>query len=145
MHLSPASLQTLAQWAQILGNLGQALTGLVILGGGITLAFNFAAHRRADMQFKQEQERRRISRRQMKFSLHAVMTTANRVPTFAGLPHPASSEGATGPVRRPVQSPQNDELSQFLIARVALDNMGDAPVDMLACLLSARELSGGDH
>ncbi len=47
------------------------------------------------------------------------------------------------PVRIEGQWKPGPTEDPFFVARLALNNIGDGPLDLLACLVAARELSSG--
>lgn len=132
--------QTLNTWAPIIGQLGLALTGVMALIGGSAYVFSFYANRRDAIRLKQDQWR--ISYRNLNLTHSMVLTHTAK----ANLDLPVEGQETLAAVAQssaPVD--ERTALTQFLIFRLHIENIGDGPVDIWACLIAARELNAGDH
>lgn len=147
MIVLAVSIGDFAQWVAIAAELGGALAGMAIFVAGLTVVFEFARNRRDATRLRQEQWR--ISYRNLNITDRAVLTHPATAPIVV-------SGASTSPVGRKVGAevqawePKNpvgsaQDLSQFLIFQLDVENIGDGPVDVWACLVAARELNAGDH
>jgi hypothetical protein len=120
---------TLQHWAPVIGEIGAGLTGLAAFIGGGVIVFRYEANQRDAIRLRNEQ--RRISYRNLNINAQHVLTQPASARAMA-----ASPAGGQPITSRP---------SQFLIFRMDVENIGDGPVDVWACLVAARELNAGDH
>lgn len=157
MLLVDVAFDTLSQWAPILVQLTTALAEIAVVVGGARVAFTYAASRRDAIRLKQEQWR--ISYRNLNITHTVVLThTANAYGPLPDDPSIVDTAPLPGKPLLPVHHDHVDgsgsafasiqpggELSQFLISRLQVENIGDGPVDIWACLVAARELNSGNH
>jgi hypothetical protein len=136
-------VEWLNTWATTLGQIGLALTGLMAVIGGVTYVFSFYANRRDAIRLRQEQWR--ISYRNLNISHEHVATHTANTPAnlLQGALVTGTGESGELPLARVLQA--ESPLTQFLIFRLNIENIGDGPVDIWACLVAARELNPGDH
>lgn len=138
------NLPDLQKWyylASAVAASGQVLIALVTFFGVITIGVNWSNSIRD--QVRLNRDKWRISYRNLNISHDFVLTH-----TQGALSRPtrgaASSQLtlATANTSTPDAAP---DLSQFLLFRLNVENIGDGPVDIWACLIAARELNVGDH
>ena len=149
MIILAVSTGDFAQWVAIAAELGGALAGVAVFVAGLTVVFEFAHSRRDATRLRQEQWR--ISYRNLNITDKAVLTSPATAPVLgSGAPSSASpigrkigSETIAWEPKTPLAS--QPDLSQFLIFQLEVENIGDGPVDVWACLVAARELNAGDH
>jgi hypothetical protein len=134
--------KTLNHWAPIIGQLGIALTGVMAFIGGLTLVFSYFSNRRDATRLRQDQWR--ISYRNLSIT-HSVLLTHTAKATPAAPEGSQETLAALAPPGEMSLTAPAGELSQFLLFRLKVENIGDGPVDVWACLVAARELNAGDH
>ncbi len=138
---------SIVQWVGVAAELGGALAGVAVFVAGLTVVFEFSRNRRDSTRLRQEQWR--ISYRNLNITDRAILThTATAPSAISGLP-PSPIGRKIGPDLQPWERKTpalpHPELSQFLIFQLDVENIGDGPVDVWACLVAARELNAGDH
>ncbi|HEV2236576.1 MAG TPA: hypothetical protein VGR57_07930, partial [Ktedonobacterales bacterium] len=138
----------ISQWAAIAAEIGGALAGIAIFVAGFTVLFEYRSGRRDAIRLRQEQWR--VSYRNLNITHSTVLTHPATAPVVA----PNAANSPIGRKVSPDLSPTGERKtsiapqpqdSQFLIFQLDVENIGDGPVDVWACLVAARELNAGDH
>jgi hypothetical protein len=135
MHSMLRVLATPSDVANLIGGLGQFLTGLAALIGVAALWIGY--QRDKNDKIRLESEQRRISYRNLNITHSHTLTRTEDVPLINGVS--ADRQGTACGSEPP------SGLTQFSIFRLRVKNIGDGPVDVWACLVAARELNIGDH
>jgi hypothetical protein len=142
MNIAPTDLPTWVEVSQVIYFWSQVIVALVMFFGVITIGVNWSNSLRD--QVRLNRDKWRISYRNLNISHEIVLTHtqgALRTPSATGS---SSSQLALAPLGASAPTATLD-LSQFLLFRLNVENIGDGPVDIWACLIAARELNVGDH
>lgn len=132
MVVASGIVDELLKWTAVLTAAGTAATGLAAVIGLFTVVVPIARNRHDETRLLLE--RRRISYRNLNITHEIVLT------------HGAAPDGEVPDPQRAISiSTPMSGLSQFLIFRLNIRNIGDGPVDIWACLTAARELNVVHH
>lgn len=138
-------------WLAIVVEIVEILAGAAVAAGAFTLIFDYRKGRRDSIRLKNEEWR--ISYRNLNITHTTVLTHPVTAPVVITDPGRDAGRMRTGQKvspnlpsvthQAPLLAPP--EPTQFLIFRLEVENIGDGPVDVWACLVAARELNAGEH
>jgi len=144
----PITIHVVNTWLTAITQVVAILAGLAVFVGGFTLVFDYRKGARDAVRLKEEEWR--ISYRNLNITHTTVLTHPVKPPIALPEPGPSRSTRKVSPEMVP--SPQRQapviaqpNATQFLIFQLEVENIGDGPVDVWACLVAARELNAGDH